>query len=234
MLEQRHPRALYTPRRHLPPACSSRSPFLSYSLSALCEDWLLLEKAGGERKGKTRGRHEGVLPACLRLPAVRQLAEQLRYPPFPPSQLVVHQGTVERQAGGAPSIAGGFGGSFLQKWKSGYLVLTWDRYLHLFREEADVEADEKACWSVYLGQAEVRNTQLGLFGTILTSVLVLFALFTARVRNVLTCLLSVARFSFTSIRGLHFNPNPTPVHYTRPRGIAWSSLRRYWMSACSS
>ncbi|CBZ55646.1 conserved hypothetical protein [Neospora caninum Liverpool] len=98
---------------------------------------------------------ELMVPACVKCPLIVQMARQLQYAPFPMSHRVCKQGVVERQAGG-----GGTGGpftGFLQKWRSGFLVLTWDRFLHMFRQEEDVEEARPACWSISLAKTEVHK-----------------------------------------------------------------------------
>ncbi|PFH37587.1 hypothetical protein BESB_040450 [Besnoitia besnoiti] len=98
------------------------------------------------------------LPACVKCPLIAQLAKQLQYGPLPASHLVFKEALVERQAG-----AGGAGSAFSgfsHKWRAGYLLLTWDRFLHMFKQSDDALEARSACWSICLAKAEVRKCKM--------------------------------------------------------------------------
>eukprot|EP00917_Polyrhabdina_sp_WS-2016_P004647 GHVP01010679.1.p1 GENE.GHVP01010679.1~~GHVP01010679.1.p1 ORF type:complete len:620 (+),score=135.48 GHVP01010679.1:159-2018(+) len=63
--------------------------------------------------------------------------------PIPESELVIKKGIVERQSG------------FMAKWTAGWLVLTWDKFLHMFRATDDIAPS----WTVSLISAEAKREQ---------------------------------------------------------------------------
>ncbi|KEP60116.1 UNVERIFIED_CONTAM: hypothetical protein HHA_308060 [Hammondia hammondi] len=189
---------------------------------------------------------EDLLPACVKCPLIVNLARQLQDSPFPSTHRVYRQGVVERQAGGG--TGGAFSG-FLQKWRQGFLVLTWDRFLHMFRQEEDIQEARPPCWSICLARSEVhkcktrdqkeatieiREKRRRFFSSRVSGV---FRPRTARECDEwMSALETVANdstfFEAAAVRATTWHPSDVELSNPQRRGSNTSGSPRFWGNGC--